>query len=225
MPLALLGLSTFADGCSSKPDANALAADAASAAASPDRQEPAPARRGRRRRSGRPARDAAAVPTIQLGALFLETPIMSDMEWRKKDEDKRPGEKDRVVRIGYLRRGARGRRLSRGAPQVQLRRGLVRARRDGGFVCGKYATTDMNHPTLRLSPHLPDMNAALPYQYGYNMTNGTPLYRTHPLARGAGQARALARRPPQAEDRSRATTTTTTTSSTRASRRPSPARA
>jgi lipoprotein-anchoring transpeptidase ErfK/SrfK len=176
VPLALLGLSTSA-GCSSKPDANAVAADAAPA--------PSPIAKNPRLHDEAAdggvvaTRDAAAIPTIQLGALYLETPIMSDMEWKKKDEDKKPGEKDRVIRIGYLRRGARVAAF----PEVHHKSNCAEGwyeLRDGGFVCGKYATTDMNHPTLRLSPHMPDMNAALPYQYGYNMTNGTPLYRSIP---------------------------------------------
>jgi lipoprotein-anchoring transpeptidase ErfK/SrfK len=50
----------------------------------------------------------------------------------------------------------------------------------GGFVCGRYASLDLNHPKIKLAPHPPDLNAPLPYQYGYNVANGTPLYRTIP---------------------------------------------
>jgi lipoprotein-anchoring transpeptidase ErfK/SrfK len=177
VPLALLGLSTFADGCGGKTEPTA-AADAAPAATNPIAKNPR--LHDEAADAGVVAmRDAAGIPTIQLGALYLETPIMSDMEWKKKDEDKKPGEKDRVVRIGYLRRGAKVAAF----PEVHHKSNCAEGWYElaaGGFVCGKYATTDMNHPTLRLSPHMPDMNAALPYQYGYNMANGTPLYRSIP---------------------------------------------
>src|SRR5690606_31282461 len=50
----------------------------------------------------------------------------------------------------------------------------------GGFVCGRYATLDLNHPKLQTAPHAPYTDGMLPYEYGYNVTNGTPLYRTVP---------------------------------------------
>jgi lipoprotein-anchoring transpeptidase ErfK/SrfK len=52
-----------------------------------------------------------------------------------------------------------------------------------GFICGKFATTDPNHTELKLAPHEPYMDRPLPYEYGLNLTPGTPLYRRIPLKR------------------------------------------
>ena len=49
----------------------------------------------------------------------------------------------------------------------------------GGFVCGKYATLDLDHPRFKLAGP-PDLVSALPYVYGVNYANGTPLYRSIP---------------------------------------------
>ena len=83
-------------------------------------------------------------------------------------------------RIGYIRRG--------GEVAVQplpLRSG------DGcsegwyqlipvGYVCGKYATLDLNHPQVRLGVTAPNLEGILPYMYARNMVNGTPLYKGVP---------------------------------------------
>lgn len=114
-------------------------------------------------------------PTI--GALFLQTPIMSDMEWPKEAEKK--GEKSGSVRIGYIRQGQRVPVIPEPHPKANCKEGWYELVQ-GGFVCGKYATVDTNHPKLKTAPHGPDMTSPLPYTYGYNITHGTPLYRTIP---------------------------------------------
>ena len=47
----------------------------------------------------------------------------------------------------------------------------------GGFVCGKSLTRDLNAKELADAPHPPLTDGPLPYQYGLNLTTGTPLYR------------------------------------------------
>ncbi len=49
----------------------------------------------------------------------------------------------------------------------------------GGFVCGKFATLDLEHPRFKLAKP-PDLDGPLPYMYGINVANGTPLYRQVP---------------------------------------------
>lgn len=112
-----------------------------------------------------------------IGALFMQTPIMSDMEWPK--EDKRTGEKTGSVRIGYIRQGSKVPVIPQPHPKSNCKEGWYELVQ-GGFVCGKYASLDLNHPRIKLAPHPPDTVSSLPYQYGYNVTNGTPLYRTIP---------------------------------------------
>ena len=113
-----------------------------------------------------------------IGALYGQTPIMSDMEWPKKDEDRDKKDKG-AVRIGYIRQGQKVPVLPEPHPKPNCKDGWYELVQ-GGFVCGRYASLDLNHPKIRLAPHPPDMTAPLPYQYGYNIANGTPLYRTLP---------------------------------------------
>jgi lipoprotein-anchoring transpeptidase ErfK/SrfK len=113
-----------------------------------------------------------------IGALFGQTPIMSDMAWPKKDEDRDTKDKG-SVRIGYIRQGQKVPVLPEPHPKANCKDGWYELVQ-GGFVCGKYASLDLNHPKIKLAPHPPDMTAPLPYQYGYNVANGTPLYRTLP---------------------------------------------
>ena len=47
----------------------------------------------------------------------------------------------------------------------------------GGFVCGKAVTTELTSPRVRLAPKQPDHDAGMPYRYGVNLSDGTPLYR------------------------------------------------
>jgi len=122
----------------------------------------------------------AAAPVYDgplIGALFLQTPVMSDMEWPK--EDKKTGEKTGAVRLGYIRQGSRVPVIAEAHPKANCKEGWYELVQ-GGFVCGKYASLDANHPRVKLAPHAPDMVSSLPYQYGYNVANGTPLYRTIP---------------------------------------------
>ncbi len=104
--------------------------------------------------------------------LNMFVPIVSEMERISETR------KD-VKLLGYLRRGGR-------APVIPIPHAnpacvegwfeLV----SGGFVCGRSITLDGNHPVIRLGPRSPSMTAALPYDYGYNLTNGTPIYRHVP---------------------------------------------
>jgi len=47
----------------------------------------------------------------------------------------------------------------------------------GGFVCGKAVTFDLTSSRVKLSPKQPDVHAGMPYRYGVNLTDDTPLYR------------------------------------------------
>jgi hypothetical protein len=128
------------------------------------------------------AKDAGGPPPYTgpvIGALFLQTPVMSDMEWPKEDKDKKPGDKGGAVRLGYIRQGSKVPVIPEAHPKSNCREGWYELVQ-GGFVCGKYASLDLNHPRMRIAPHAPDAQGMLPYQYGYNIQNGTPLYRNIP---------------------------------------------
>jgi lipoprotein-anchoring transpeptidase ErfK/SrfK len=111
-----------------------------------------------------------------LGALFLQTPVLADMEWPREDGKSRDGKQ---LRLGYLRHGGRVAVLPTPHKKSNCVEGWYELV-DGGYVCAKYATLDANHPRFRAAPKAPDLNAPLPYQYGYNTVNGTPLYRQVP---------------------------------------------
>jgi lipoprotein-anchoring transpeptidase ErfK/SrfK len=114
---------------------------------------------------------------------------MSDMGWPNRDKDddgessskKRDKDKEKssAVRIGYIRQGQKVPVLPEPHPKHNCKDGWYELVQ-GGFVCGRYASLDLNHPKIKLAPHPPDMTMPLPYQYGYNVANGTPLYRTVP---------------------------------------------
>jgi lipoprotein-anchoring transpeptidase ErfK/SrfK len=129
--------------------------------------------------AGIAARDAGYVGPY-LYALFMQTPIMSDMEWPLPEgSSRRDPLREGVKRIGYMRRGGKVPVIPEAHKKPNCLEGWYELV-SGGFVCGKYATLDANHPRVKLAPHLPFMDSALPYQYGYNLTHGAPLYRTIP---------------------------------------------
>lgn len=113
-----------------------------------------------------------------IGAIVLQAPIMSEMEW---PGDKRGEHGDRDVkstRIGSLRYGEKAPVIAQVHKKANCTDGWYELVA-GGFVCAKYATLDMDHPKIKqVSP--PDLDGPLPYQYGINMVNGTPLYRQVP---------------------------------------------
>jgi lipoprotein-anchoring transpeptidase ErfK/SrfK len=115
-----------------------------------------------------------------IGALYGQTPVMSDMDWPKREEERDKKDKDKgAVRIGYIRQGQKVPVNAEPHPKHNCKEGWYELVQ-GGFVCGRYASLDLNHPKIKLAPHAPDMATPLPYQYGYNIANGTPLYRTVP---------------------------------------------
>lgn len=152
-----------------------------------------------------PAEAAVAVvkPTIaadsgtpggpMLAALMVHTPVMSAPEWPlERDPDTRKKMPTGSVQIGYIRQGS----------QVAIKSSTPLPGRgkcsegwfelvQGGFVCGKYASTDVEHPKVRLAPHAPYLDQPLPYEYGYNLVNGTPLYRRVPSRAERSEAESM----------------------------------
>jgi len=128
-----------------------------------------------------PTGDDAGSTSITIAALQSPTPIFARPE-RAPREESAKGNESKVVRIGSLRKGqtvaAKPERL-KGTGCSERWFELVQ----GGFVCGRYATTDLQQKELRDAPHPPYRDRPLPYDYGLNLTNGTPMYRRPPLRR------------------------------------------
>ena len=121
-----------------------------------------------------------------LYALFLQTPIMSEMAFptREQEQRRRDGKADKdkdkgPLRIGYLRQGSRVPVIAEAHKTEKCPEGWYELLA-GGFVCGRYATLDANHPRVKTGPHAPFLDQPLPYVYAYNVANGTPLYRSVP---------------------------------------------
>ncbi len=106
-----------------------------------------------------------------LGAMTMATSVMSLPAWPDSDAGT-PG-----ARLGYLRHGARVTVVAEPIVNAECPEGWYELLEGGGFICGKYATTDLKSPRVRLAPSPPNLDAGLPYRYGYNLTDGTPLYR------------------------------------------------
>lgn len=107
----------------------------------------------------------------RLGATNFVTSVLSEPLW---PEDSDGGTES--FRLGYLRHGARVPVIPDPIVNESCPDGWFELVQ-GGFVCGKNGTLDPKNPRVRLAPHGPDVTKPLPYQYGANLRNGTPLYR------------------------------------------------
>ncbi|MFO0618758.1 MAG: L,D-transpeptidase family protein [Polyangiaceae bacterium] len=101
-----------------------------------------------------------------LGAMAFQTPIYPEM--RFGDE-----------RIGYIRQGGKVPVDPKPIKKPNCKEGWYHLI-DGGYVCGKYATLDMEQPRVKLGVKAPDLEGIVPYKYAYNRFNGTPLYKELP---------------------------------------------
>ncbi len=127
--------------------------------------------------SSAPLSDAGAPPYAGpwIGATVLQAPIMSETEW---PNDKKSERDVKSTRLGYLRYGERAPVIGEPHKKANCTDGWYELY-SGGFVCGKYATMDLDHPRFKLMKP-PDLDGPLPYTYGINAANGTPLYRQVP---------------------------------------------
>ena len=119
---------------------------------------------------------------VEIIAFVPQAPIFSAPEWPAKDPTKTAEERLGVIRLGYLRRGEK----ATAKPATIAKANCLEAWYElagsaHGFICGKFVTTDPNHKELKWAPHAPYMDRNLPYEYGLNLTPGTPLYRRIPL--------------------------------------------
>lgn len=101
-----------------------------------------------------------------LGAMAFQTPVYPEM--RFSDE-----------RLGYLRQGAKVPADPSPVKKENCKAGWYKLDQ-GGYVCGKYATLDLENPRVKLGVRQPDLQAVAPYKYAYNRFHGTPLYKTLP---------------------------------------------
>jgi lipoprotein-anchoring transpeptidase ErfK/SrfK len=126
--------------------------------------------------------DAGVTDGVTLYAFGVQAPIFNASEWPPKDPGKAAEERHGVVRLGYLRKGEHVIAKPGMITKANCAEGWYElAPPARGFICGKFATTDAHHKELKWAPHTPYMDRNLPYEYGLNLTPGTPLYRRIPL--------------------------------------------
>jgi len=116
----------------------------------------------------------------RVAALELTTPIFNVPEWPPKDPSKATEDRAGAVRLGYLRFG----QTVDVKPDVLKKSNCAEGWYElvsGGYVCGKFVTANLSAKELGRAPHVPYTDRPLPYDYGLNITNGTPLYRRRPL--------------------------------------------
>lgn len=101
-----------------------------------------------------------------LGAMAMQTPIYPEPRFGDQ-------------RAGYIRQGGKVPVDPKPIKKPNCKEGWYRLL-EGGYVCGKYATTDMDNPRVKLGVRQPDTKATVPYQYAYNLHHGTPLYKSLP---------------------------------------------
>lgn len=113
-------------------------------------------------------------------ALEQIVPVINMTEWPPKDPTKASEERAGAMRLGYLRRNTSVAVKPKVIKKSNCPEGWYELA-TGGFVCGKYVTTDPEHKDLKGAPNPPKMDGPLPYDYGLNLTHGAPLYRRRPL--------------------------------------------
>lgn len=119
---------------------------------------------------------------VKVYAFNQIAPIFSASEWPVKDQTKADDARKGVIKVGYLRRGAFVYARPAKIEKSNCLEGWWHLYK-GGYICGKYATNDPKHKELRFAPHAPWLDKDLPYEYGLNLSPGTPLYRRIPLKR------------------------------------------
>lgn len=105
---------------------------------------------------------------LQLAAANFVASVSDQPDWPENDAGAR--------RMGYLRNGAVVDAYDPPIKNDECKEGWYELV-GGGYVCGKHATIDLSSPRVRLAPKQPDRDAGMPYRYGVNLSDGTPLYR------------------------------------------------
>ena len=117
-----------------------------------------------------PVDDAGAKRLVlQIAASAIVATVSDRMEWPEGDAG--------AKRLGYLRNGAVVSAYDPPTKNEECHAGWYELVDEPGYVCGKVVTIDLTSPMIKLAPKQPDRDAGMPYRYGVNVSDGTPLYR------------------------------------------------
>jgi hypothetical protein len=125
--------------------------------------------------------DAGAPSGPRVYAIVSPAPIFNITEWPARDPSKTSDDRKAAMLVGYLRKGDSAVFKSGPTKKANCPEGWYELA-VGGFICGKVVTANANDPALADAPHAPFPQGPLPYDYGLNITNGSPLYVQMPSA-------------------------------------------
>jgi len=114
-------------------------------------------------------------------AIVSPAPIFNITEWPARDPSKTNDERKGAQLVGYLRKGDSAVVKPATIKKSNCAEGWYELA-VGGFICGKLVTPNSGDAALADAPHAPFPEGPLPYDYGLNITNGTPLYVQIPTA-------------------------------------------
>lgn len=112
----------------------------------------------------------------ELYAAALRTSVMSAPAWPDDPDGGTGARTEGAHRLGYLRHGSHVPFFPEVIVNDDCSDGWYELM-EGGFVCGKYTSPDPKSPSVKFAANPPDLADAMPYRYGYSVTDDTPVYR------------------------------------------------
>lgn len=112
--------------------------------------------------------DAGRGNLVTVGAASFAVSVIDRPAWPESGTGSK--------RLGYVRAGSTFQIWDKPLVNDDCKDGWL-AVATGGWVCGKLVTPDLQSPRVRLAPKPADRDAGMPYRYGVNLGDGTPLYR------------------------------------------------
>lgn len=170
--------------CKAQPKTNAarpasaprLEPSDAGAAAADDTDARAERERAARVDLARAAFDAGTWEGGELYAASVRTSVMNEPAWPEDPDGGTDASTDGAHRLGYLRHGSHAPFFPQPIVNDDCAEGWYELI-EGGFVCGKYTSPDPKAPSVKFAANPPDLADAMPYRYGYAVTDNTPVYR------------------------------------------------
>jgi lipoprotein-anchoring transpeptidase ErfK/SrfK len=167
--------------CTAKPKTTAVSStEAASDPVADGEPEDPDARAGAERAArvslARSSFDAGTWEGGELYAAAVRTSVMSAPAWPEDSDGGAPVSVDGAHRLGYLRHGSHVPFLPDPLVNDDCAEGWYELM-EGGFVCGKYTSPDPKAPSVKFAANPPNLAEAMPYKYGYSVSDNTPVYR------------------------------------------------
>lgn len=120
--------------------------------------------------AARAAFDGGTYDGGEVYAAAVRTSVVSSPGWPEGDAGAGS------TRLGYLRHGSHVPAFAERIVNDACVEGWYELI-EGGFVCGKYVSTDANNPAVKFAANPPNLDAAMPYRYGYAVASDTPVYK------------------------------------------------